>query len=134
MAVKPEAFIHYMLISYTKRKERERVEEGVEFTYTDQIGDGSVELEVAGLEALGDGDVDGELAGLGDVVGEERGVGDALADVELVADDGVVRGQAPDDAEVVPVLDVDRRRQRRLDGRAGLGGLRRGKVGDVGGC
>lgn len=115
------------------------LDRGIEGAYTsrarsaDEVGHGGHEQPVAGGLGLGDGEVDGEAVELLDAGAVQRGVGDLRADVDgavgaLAAD---ARGrQAPDDAEVLPVLDVDGRAERRGDGLAGGGGRGRAERAD----
>lgn len=120
----------------------------------DQVGHGGKDLVVSGGEAGGDGQVLGEVAE-GELVGAgrygqrmpvrqgymmetkdllSRRVGNLLSDavvVGAVVGDG---GDAPDDAVVDPVLDVDGRGHGGGDVAAGRGGLGAGDGVDVGGC
>lgn len=109
---------------------------GIEGPYTsrarsaDEIRHGGHEQPVAGGLGVGDDEVDGEAVELLDVRAVERGVGDLGADEDAAvgALAAEARGrQAPDDAEVLPVLDVDGRVERRGDGLAGDGCRGRGE-------
>lgn len=87
-------------------------------TYTDEVGHGGDEQPVTGGLALGDGELDGEAVELLDGGAVEVGVADLGADVNGAVGAGAAdggRGQAPDDAEVLPVLNVDGRVQRHRD-------------------